>query len=230
MDNIISNGNPTGVLWHLQKIIPGAIEAIKSLKCLGKKIIYVTNNSTKSQEDYYSQMKSAGFVLNKSDLFRPALGIIDFLKKRNFSQEICLLGMTPIRKELEDAGFKIEKFNYENSEESIAEYIKACLSINKNVGAVVADLDLNLTLCQVQRAANYLKNPDVLFITGGSEKKLGFGSGPTIVGPGAYHEILEDMSGRKPHTIAKPSLEFDRFIREKVDVKDSSKVLFIGDS
>ncbi|XP_063927581.1 uncharacterized protein LOC135140816 [Zophobas morio] len=219
-----------GVLWHSHELIPGSRDAIAALKSLGKKVFFVSNNSTKNQDVYYAQLKTAGFDLQKSELIRPPIVMIDFLKKRNFTKEIYLIGMASLRGELENAGFKISRFNLDNPEESVPKYLKTCITVDENVGAVIADLDLNMNVAQLQKAATYLNDPEVIFITGGSDRKLFFGPGQLVIGPGKFHEILEEMSGRKPHCLAKPSPELNDYIRGKLGVEDASRVLFIGDS
>ena len=54
----------SGVLWHLEKPIPGAMEALKRLQELGKKVYLVTNNSTTSTEQYSQKIRKLGLVIH----------------------------------------------------------------------------------------------------------------------------------------------------------------------
>ena len=50
-----------GVLWNGPEAIKGSPETINKLRDSGKKIIYVTNNGTKSRKEYVKKCQSLGF-------------------------------------------------------------------------------------------------------------------------------------------------------------------------
>ena len=50
-----------GVLWTGSVAINGSPEVIQALRKLGKKVIYVTNNSTKSRKEYLTKVTELGF-------------------------------------------------------------------------------------------------------------------------------------------------------------------------
>lgn len=50
-----------GVLWLEMKALEGSPDVINTLQDLGKKIFYVTNNSTKLREDFEKKGKLLGF-------------------------------------------------------------------------------------------------------------------------------------------------------------------------
>ena len=50
-----------GVLWTGTVAIDGSPEVIQALRKLGKKVIYVTNNSTKSRKEYLTKFTDLGF-------------------------------------------------------------------------------------------------------------------------------------------------------------------------
>lgn len=56
---------PTGVLWIWSEIISGSPQAINRLKEIGKKIFYVTNNSTKTREELYKKSQDMGYNSDK---------------------------------------------------------------------------------------------------------------------------------------------------------------------
>ena len=87
--------------------IPGTPDGIKAFKKLGKKVVFVSNNCTKTIEVYHGQLKKAGFDIEPDEIITPALAMISYLKKINFTKEIYVIGMSAIRKELQQAGFKL---------------------------------------------------------------------------------------------------------------------------
>ena len=50
-----------GVLWTGAYAIDGSPEVVQALRKLGKKVIYVTNNSTKSRKEYLKKATDLGF-------------------------------------------------------------------------------------------------------------------------------------------------------------------------
>src|SRR5689334_22119952 len=54
-----------GVLFHEGNPIPGAIETLVFLHSLGKRILFVTNNSTRSRRIYMEYFAKFGFPIAK---------------------------------------------------------------------------------------------------------------------------------------------------------------------
>ena len=50
-----------GVLWKGPKALPNSAETISTLQKLGKKVIFVTNNATKTRDEYLAKCSSLGF-------------------------------------------------------------------------------------------------------------------------------------------------------------------------
>lgn len=52
----------SGVLWINNSAIPGSAEAMNFFRKLGKRIFYVTNNSTKIRSDFAVKAQQLGFI------------------------------------------------------------------------------------------------------------------------------------------------------------------------
>ena len=98
------------------------------------------------------------------------------------------------------------------------------------MGAVVADVDINLNYVNLQKAATYLERPEVLFVKGAADCHLPVGWNKSLIGPGYFTKILEDKTNRKGVPMAKPSRFLHEYIVEKYQIGDPSRVLFVGDS
>lgn len=58
-----------GVIWLSSEVIPGALDAINGLKRVGKRIFFVTNNSTKSRADLLKKSLKLGFQVTVVSIF-----------------------------------------------------------------------------------------------------------------------------------------------------------------
>lgn len=58
----------TGVLWIDNNVIPGSAETMNYFRKLGKKIFYVTNNSTKIRRDFALKAQQLGFIASEVKL------------------------------------------------------------------------------------------------------------------------------------------------------------------
>lgn len=49
-----------GVVWVGRELVPGAVEALRALRALGKEIVYVTNNPGRPPSTYVERLREAG--------------------------------------------------------------------------------------------------------------------------------------------------------------------------
>jgi HAD superfamily hydrolase (TIGR01450 family) len=219
----------TDVFWTISKNIPAAEDAIKSLKRLGKKVVVVCNNTTVPLDSHHKKFLSAGFDVDKDEIVTPTQILISYLKKISLTKEIYVLGMPPLKEALAGAGFKLVQIGPEPLHETLAEWARAGVINGDNIGAVVVDTDLNLTYTNLQRAADLLGDPEVVFVAGALDQRLPIGQDRAAISPGFFCKILEDMTGRVPLQLAKPGRLLAEYVERKYKIEDS-RVLFIGDS
>jgi phosphoglycolate phosphatase len=54
-----------GVLWLGNSVIPGSPDVISHLQKIGKRVFYVTNNSSKTREEFVSKCSRLGYPASK---------------------------------------------------------------------------------------------------------------------------------------------------------------------
>lgn len=83
-----------GTVYLGERVFEGAREFIKLLKENQKDFLFLTNNSSKSSEDYYLKLLNIGFEITKENVFTSgqAMGIyIKTIHKKENHQEYMLL-------------------------------------------------------------------------------------------------------------------------------------------
>jgi 4-nitrophenyl phosphatase len=58
-----------GVIWQGNNLIPGVHSVLETLKRLGKRILFVTNNSSKSRTSYLEKFASLGIHTGIDNIF-----------------------------------------------------------------------------------------------------------------------------------------------------------------
>nr|QYV43147.1 phosphoglycolate phosphatase 1 [Colaphellus bowringi] len=218
-----------GVIWLAYKPIPGAAECIASLKLHGKRINYVTNNGVSSVNSICRSLKRSGFNAEEEDIANPILSAISYLKKINFRGEIFAVGSQQFKDELWAADFQLASDPPQDIEESVHSLLEN-IADNDNVMAVIFNYDVNLTFIKLQKMLTYLKRKECLFIVAANDKVTPIGPLGPLIGNQYFLNAIQNISGRDPFYVAKPSEHYVQFVNEKFHITDPKRVLFIGDS
>ena len=77
-----------GVLWNGPCPLDGSVEAIQGLRNLGKRIIFVTNNGTRTRKDVLDKCIKLGFGGEIKDVFTSSYLCGRYLILKNFKQKV----------------------------------------------------------------------------------------------------------------------------------------------
>ncbi|CAN0890886.1 Phosphoglycolate phosphatase 2 [Linum grandiflorum] len=96
-----------GVIWKGEKLIDGVSQTLDLLRSKGKKLVFVTNNSTKSRRQYAAKFHSLGISVSEDEIFSSSFAAAMYLKVNEFPPEkkVYVIGMEGIVQELQQAGF-----------------------------------------------------------------------------------------------------------------------------
>ncbi|CAG9856661.1 unnamed protein product [Phyllotreta striolata] len=226
-DHVLSDMD--GVIWTAFKAFPDAPECLTRLKNLGKRITYVTNNTTVQIDEIHRLLQRFEFPGDKPDVVTPSRAYINYLKSLKFSKKLFVIGGKGLKYELKQAGFDLAETSAVPLDETLPALMGA-LTDDEEVGAVIVDYEINITLMKLQKCLTYLKRPDCLFIIGTADKTLPFPRNGPLIGNHYFVKLLSELSERTPRQMAKPSPDYNRFIVENYSISNPSRVLFIGDS
>lgn len=194
-----------GTVYVGSEMLPGAVDAINTLKSHGKDIFYLSNNSSKNKDDYVERLSAAGLNLTTDDIVLSTDGLVAYLKEHRV-ESVHVLGTNSLKKILMDNGFRIDADKPEyvvlgyDTELSYPKLVTACRHINDGVDILATHAD---SFC------------------------------PSEVGPipdiGAIIEMLAATTGKKPVKIfGKPDLEMVRPLLERHSI-DPKRTVIVGD-
>ena len=73
-----------GVIWKGDSLIDGVPAVLEMLRKAGKKIFFVTNNSTKSRKGYKGKFTSLGLEVEPEEIFSSSFAAAAYLEQTNF--------------------------------------------------------------------------------------------------------------------------------------------------
>ncbi|MFT7878737.1 hypothetical protein ACMYLM_23150, partial [Salmonella enterica subsp. enterica serovar Enteritidis] len=83
------------------KVIEGVPETLDMLRGMGKKVFFVTNNSTKSRAGYMSKFQSLGLNVKAEEIYSSSYAAAAYLESINFNKKVYVIGETGILEELD---------------------------------------------------------------------------------------------------------------------------------
>lgn len=112
------------------------------------------------------------------------------------------------------------------------------------------DTDLNVNYIKLTKALRFLKEPECLFVVGGTEIQIPVTSELDILGwwpisivsfvrmqifksytgPGVFYQMIEKTAGRQAVVVGKPGIALKNVVMDKLNIRDPTRVLMIGDT
>uniref|UniRef100_A0A7I4ATF6 phosphoglycolate phosphatase n=1 Tax=Physcomitrium patens TaxID=3218 RepID=A0A7I4ATF6_PHYPA len=155
-----------GVIWKGDSLIEGVPETLDMLRSMGKRLVFVTNNSTKSRKQYGKKFESLGLSVSEEEIFASSFAAAAYLKSIKFpsDKKVYIIGEAGIQLELKQAGI-----NYiggpEDGDKRIDLAPGQLMEHDHDVGAVVVGFDRYLNYYKLQYATLCIReNPGCMFI------------------------------------------------------------------
>lgn len=174
----------------------GSFELINYINSIGGKSIYITNNSTKSIDDYIEKFKKWNIKTDKSNFITASLAACKYLKKNFENEKIFACATKSFVKEMKDFGLNIT----EKDEEDIK--------------CVIVGFDNEFTYEKAFETCKVLETRDVKFVATNPDLccPVSFGAVPDC---GAICKMIECATNKVPYFIGKPNREIvDACVKE----------------
>lgn len=194
-----------GTIYLGDKPIDNAIETLHKLTQCGKKVFFLTNNSSKDKSEYVTKLTKMGYPAQPHQILTSTLATIQYLTTRRAGKSVYPLGTPAFVAEISAAGIPIEE----------------------DADIVLLAFDTTLTYDKLWRANILLEkgkefmatHPDIVCPSD-------IGDMPDV---GALMALLECSCGRAPSVICgKPYSPMAEIISKTVDT-DRQKIVMVGD-
>ncbi|KXS20095.1 4-nitrophenylphosphatase [Gonapodya prolifera JEL478] len=222
-----------GVLWLGNDTIKGAPEFLHELVAKGKRIIYVTNNSSKSRKTYVGKFKKLGFPAEPDNIFGSAYAAAYYLKNMlNFpaDKKVYVVGMQGIVDELAEMGIQAVGAGDDNAPLQETEFENGTLGPDESIGAVLLGFDSQINYRKYAKAFTYLTaNKGKVHFLATNEDRTYPISGSIYPGTGSLLAALIHSVNRRPDAVlGKPSQNMMNTILERFHL-DPARTCMVGD-
>jgi len=228
-----------GVLWVGAEAIPGSPDMVRRFRELGKRVFYVTNNSTKHRREYKAKVDKLGFGGDLEEIIGTAYLAAEYLEQVKFdkSKLVYVVGSTGITQELDDVGIKYLPIGVSNSLNlDTSLYLNGVKDLGfdlDSIGALVFGYTTIFTYYDILLATAVLQSPSCLFLLEAPDVTLvtrcDLGSKITIPCTGSMVAAVSTAAGRKPVVLGKPSKFMFEIVQKRHPSIKPERTLMIGD-
>lgn len=199
-----------GTVCKGKHLLEGAREFVQAIKKQGGQFVFITNNATKSINDYIQMFHGMGIVSDHTNFVTASYATVQYLKKHYANRLIYVVGTDSFLQELRQNGIQITT---DANEEQIA--------------CVLISYDNQLTYQKIQQACQLLGDSRVDYIA----------TNPDLVCPteggylpdcGSICEMIGHATKRTPYYIGKPQTDMVEYsLRQNPYTKEQT--LVVGD-
>lgn len=224
-----------GVLWRGETAVPGAPETLRALRARGKRLGFITNNSSKTRTAYAEKLRRLGFGGPVGpdaglEVFGTAYCSALYLRQRLAGvpdPKAYVLGSPALAAELEAVGVASVGVGPEAlCGEGPSDWL--AVPLEPGVRAVVVGFDPHFSYMKLTKAVRYLQQPDCLLVGTNMDNRLPLENGRFIAGTGCLVRAVEMATQRQADIIGKPS----RFIFDCVSQEygiNPERTVMVGD-
>ena len=182
-----------GTIYLSERLFAGAAEFLRTVKALGGRWVFLTNNSSRGTEAYIAKMSRLGVETTPEDFLTSADAAIRYLRTQ---EDLCwyVCGTASLKGQLRASGIRVA----ESREEATG---------------VLLGYDTELTYEKLEDCC-ILLGQDVPYVATHPDLvcPTWFGSAPDC---GSVMEMLRTCTGRSPHVIGKPKPDMALMAMEK---------------
>jgi len=221
-----------GVIWGGNHLFPGAAETLSLLRSKGKKMIFVTNNATKSRRSFKTKFDQLGLEVHLDEIFGSAYATAVYLRYNlNFpvdEKKVYVIGQDGLEEELHSEGFRTSGGTDPEDIKFLHSFDFSEIHSDLEIGAVICGFDMNINYKKLAKAFRYLSDdPSCLFVLTNDDSSYP-ANGTVYPGSGALSAPLRYSAKQTPIVVGKPNKPMLDCILAKHHL-EPSKTIMVGD-
>jgi len=195
-----------GTIYLGQTLFPFTPAFLDGLKSRGKEFIFLTNNSSKSPEDYQQKLARMGLPVPLETIYTSGQATIEYLIPRCRQRRIFLLGTPELERQFQSAGFSL---------------------VTENPEFVVLGFDKTITYEKLYRACRLVRQ-GIAFVATHPDFNCPLEGGGMEPDCGALAAAITAATGVAPKVIGKPHAEMLEGLLRRLNAHREQLVL-VGD-
>lgn len=195
-----------GVIYHGDRLLPGAMEFVNWLHRENKNFVFLTNSSERSPRELRQKLLRMGLDVDEKHFYTSALATANFLKSQCEGGSVYAIGEPGLVNALYDAGLTMNNIS--------PDYV-----VMGETRSLNYEMIEHATLLVRDGAKLIGTNPD---ITGPNEKGI-------VPATGALIAPIEIATGRKAYYIGKPNPLMMRIGLKMLGCEKESEACIVGD-
>ena len=198
-----------GTLYLGNRLYPFTVELLDTIKKTGGRYLFMTNNSSKSVNDYVKKLRNFGIEATREDFMTSSQATAFYLHKYHEGQTLYVCGTESLKEELRMEGFTVTT------------------ELDK-VECIVMGFDTELTFQKLHDVSYLLlTRPELPYIATNPDLvcPTEFGSVPDC---GSVCIGIKNATGKEPIVIGKPSPRMPQLAMEKLGAS-KEETCVVGD-
>ena len=186
-------------------VFDGAVDAVNRMREQGR-VLFLTNNSSKSAIDYVNKLNKMGFGVTEEDVYTSAMATISYLNREFAGRKVFLFANETTRREFVEGGVTLEE---------------------DAPDLIVIAFDTTFDYPRLEKLCNFIRE-GVPFMCTHDDINC-----PTVTGykpdVGSYLALIEKSTGKKPFAVCgKPYTVMGDSIKRMCKL-DSHQIAMFGD-
>lgn len=198
-----------GTIYEENRVFEGTLPFLDAVKKNGGKYVFITNNSSRSVNDYVKKLSKMGISAEYGDFFTSSQATARYIKANAPGKLVFVMGTRSLIEELQKSGIAVTE------------------EVDERAEVVLLGYDTELTYEKLRRTSEMLTRFDVTYIATNADRACptSFGFAPDCY---AMAEMLCHATGKMPYFIGKPEPAMVEFAMEMFGAtKDETAI--IGD-
>jgi len=201
-----------GVIYHGDKLLPGALEFTTHLRESGKRYLFLTNSSDKSTQQLVEKFARLGIKTEAEHFYTSSMATATFLSKQKPSGRVFVIGQSSLKETLVAQGMLV--VGEEKAEMSCPDF-----SVVGECPELYTFANLEFAIKLVRRGARLIGTNEDVADRLGNELQPGVGA---LILP------IAATSGYQPYFVGKPNPLMVRSALDRLGIR-RDKAVVIGD-